>query len=264
MPLSPDINQVFEREPSVVFPMWYLGICSAFSVKLSSSIDDVVWLAPFLTRNDSWRVIMTNSAIYSSVCMIQTVVAMGIAYSGRAAVEWATGGSKHTWSTEKILTVGAGALLTLYAIKLVHEYIQEMNEENDEKEGAKEMAEKLEANSYKPQGGNDDEDAKDVELQPMTGSRDPSKSSSRQQTLFVIAFIGSVDDLTLFVPMLAGKGFNTSELMLGALAATGTILAICIFIGQCKPLANCLGSVPLAAIVGVFACMLLLRGFFME
>ena len=33
-----------------------------------------------------------------------------------------------------------------------------------------------------------------------------SKEVAQTQTLFVIAFIGSLDDLTLFVPMLVGKG----------------------------------------------------------
>ena len=32
------------------------------------------------------------------------------------------------------------------------------------------------------------------------------EESAQTQTLFVIAFIGSLDDLTLFVPMLVGKG----------------------------------------------------------
>merc|ERR1719247_657487 len=83
----------------------------------------------------------------------------------------------------------------------------------------------------------------------------------RQQTLFVIAFIGSVDDLTLFVPMLVGKGFDFVQLMLGAFLATSLIITFCICIGLCKPIADCLAKIPLAAIVIVFATILLLKGF---
>merc|ERR1719409_1545551 len=83
----------------------------------------------------------------------------------------------------------------------------------------------------------------------------------RSQTLFVIAFIGSVDDLTLFVPMLVGKGFDIVQLMLGAFLATSVIITFCICIGLCKPIADCLSKIPLAAIVIVFATVLLLKGF---
>merc|ERR1719265_2894598 len=83
----------------------------------------------------------------------------------------------------------------------------------------------------------------------------------RQQTLFVIAFIGSVDDLTLFVPMLVGKGFDLAQLMLGSFLAVSVILTFCICLGLCKPIADCLAKIPLALIVIIFAVSLLLKGF---
>merc|ERR1719183_1529979 len=83
----------------------------------------------------------------------------------------------------------------------------------------------------------------------------------RSKTLFVIAFIGSVDDLTLFVPMLVGKGFDFVQLMLGAFLATVVILTFCICIGLCKPIADCLSKIPLCLIVICFATALMLKGF---
>merc|ERR1719253_789799 len=53
---------------------------------------------------------------------------MVIAYSGRSAIRLITHGAKDAWTTEKILTVGAGCLLSLYSVKLTYEYIQECNE----------------------------------------------------------------------------------------------------------------------------------------
>lgn len=262
--------------------MWLVGLASAFGIKLSSSIDDVVWLAPFLTANSSVAVRLQNSLIYMSVCLCQTVVAMLIAYSGKAAVRLLTGGNKDAWSTEKILTVGAGCLLTLYSIKLSYEWYQECNEEGGEENGAE---------NQNPEGGSYAQVAQneggtqvpgDVEMaqgKPLSArSREmatavavdnPDKpqeeldkaDKERQQTLFVIAFIGSVDDLTLFVPMLVGKGFDFVQLMLGAFLATSLIITFCICIGLCKPLADCLSKIPLAVIVIVFATILLLKGF---
>jgi len=286
--------------------MWLVGLASAFGIKLSSSIDDVVWLAPFLTANSSVQVRLQNSMIYTSVCLCQTMVAMIIAYSGRKAVRAIAGDSKDVWSTEKILTVSAGCLLTLYSIKLTHEWCTEEPEEG-ENEGAgadlvggsygKVATSEGEAAEHE-KGGSDrggakwccttNQGAADGDIE-MAGGKPGSarskeiaagmvpgveidgpdkaqeeidkKDKERQQTLFVIAFIGSVDDLTLFVPMLVGKGFDIVQLMLGAFLATVVILTFCICIGLCKPIADCLSKIPLAAIVIVFATVLLLKGF---
>jgi len=287
--------------------VWIVGLASAFGIKLSSSIDDVVWLAPFLTANSSMATRMQNSAIYTSVCLCQTMVAMIIAYSGRKAVRAITGNSKDAWSTEKILTVGAGILLSLYAVKLTYEWIQEMNEPEEGENGAENEGGNPEGGSYAKvattegeavdgekqsdrggakwccttnQGGTGAGDG-DVEMasgKPLSArsrevapvavdSPDVAQAAidkadkERQQTLFVIAFIGSVDDLTLFVPMLVGKGFDIVQLMLGCLMATIVILTFCICIGLCKPIADCLSKIPLAAIVIVFATVLLLKAF---
>merc|ERR1719456_695210 len=94
------------------------------------------------------------------------------------------------------------------------------------------------------------------------GSHDQEEEDARRsQTLFFIAFVGSVDDLTLFVPMLVGKGFDFWQLMLGAFLATVLIITFCICIGLCKPIADCLSRIPLCLFVICFATILLLRGF---
>lgn len=220
-----------------------------------------------------------NSAIYTAVCLTQTMVAMVIASCGKAAVKAVTGGAKDAWSPEKILTCGAGVLLSLYSVKLTYEWIQELREGGEEEDAAE---------GANPEGGTyskvaTDGSPGDVELAagkpastremvPGVEVDNPDKpqeevdkaDKERQQTLFVIAFIGSVDDLTLFVPMLVGKGFDIVQLMLGSFLAVCVILSFCIFIGLCKPIADCLSKIPLAAIVICFAVMLMLKGFVFE
>lgn len=280
--------------------MFFAGLCSAISIKMASSIDDVVWLAPFLTINVSKRVRVQNAVVYIAVCLIQTVVAMAIAASGDAFVAWLTGGAKDVWSTEKILTVSAGALLSVYTVKLTYEYFFESDDDDkgeepqEEEKGAPEentLASEMELGARGSEGaaesdhatllasdhGRDEESMQDKALRNITmSSREISYSAETgeqpnvkaetkgQQTLFVIAFIGSVDDLTLFVPMLVGKGFSWLQLMSGAFLAASTIVMICLFIGLCKPLANFLSSIPLALIVAVFSASLLIKGFTMQ
>lgn len=265
---------------------WVAGVGGAASLKMASSIDDVVWLAPFLTGRSTWAQRLRNSLIYSMVCMTQTMIAYAIAYSGDKAVQYITkkAGAEDAWSTEKILTVAAGSMLAVYAVKLTYEYIQECRsggddddrkpEENDSKgkyeivpsELSKEESASLAKADVEGGTGLSKEVGKlEIDGSPEKGSPqdNDAQQDTRSQTLFVIAFIGSVDDLTLFVPMLVGKGFNLFQLMLGSSMAVVTIVLICIFLGLCKPFADCVEKIPLALIVVVFATYLLTKACFM-
>lgn len=250
---------------------WLTGVGAAISIKLSSSIDDVVWLAPFLTANTSWGARTTNTVIYISVCLVQTVLAMCIAYSGDKLVQYITKDAKNAWSSDKILTVFSGTVMALYSIKLIYEYIQEWNEEDTAEDAG-------EDNKYNKVSVDDPE--KSLEMVPRQGSRQLSarnrtietanedatdkKEEVQSQTLFVIAFIGSLDDLTLFVPMLVGKGFDLVQLVVGGFIAASIIVTICLFVGLCQPVADCLSKIPLFAIVIAFAIMLLVKAVNMD
>lgn len=246
---------------------WTTGVASAVTIKLSSSIDDVVWLAPFLTTNTKLAARLQNAGVYIGVCLLQTIVAIVLAYSGDHIVSMVLGHSDDRWSTDKILTVGAGTLLALYSVKLAHEYWEEMHEDDDS-DKSDEDSEEIENGSQveleqlsKPSSDKislSREDTNPRDLKKVDAKKDGEKG--RSQTLFVIAFLGSVDDLTLFVPMLVGKGFDFAQLMLGAFSAASAIVVLCMFIGLCKPVANLLSAIPLALIVSTFAVALLTKG----
>jgi len=217
---------------------------------------------------------MENSSIYITVCLLQTLVAMAIAYSAEA-VAFLAGAGKNSWSTEKMLTVGAGTLLACYSVKLSYEFIQELREGDEEEDGKAEGingengAADVEMNGLKdsPRQDSINESGESEKLERDTLLKQESfmrKEKARQRTLFVIAFIGSVDDLTLFVPMLVGKSFDLPQLMLGAFSAAMTIVTICVFIGLCKPVADLISKIPLALIVIIFAVVLLVKGFMSE
>lgn len=276
-------------------------MASAMGIKLTSSIDDVVWLAPFLTCNLNRAARVTNAGIYTGVCMVQTVLAMAIASSGDWVVKWITKGKAGAWSTDKILTVGAGSLLGLFAAKLIFEYVTESGDEENAgpdaekgdalKDGPKydkvetaepELASPLATTAEKgapskvetaepalasplattaEEGAPSKAPENSLEMTEDPGRTERATPGLSSGTLFVIAFIGSIDDLTLFVPMLVGRGFDPLQLMLGAFLAASAIVLLCLFAGLCKPVADCLSNIPLFAIVGTFAGVLLVKGF---
>jgi hypothetical protein len=268
--------------------LFFTGVLSAISVKLTSSVDDVLWLAPFLTTNTSSKIRLQNALVYVTVCMIQTVVALVIAGSGSAAVSALTAGNKDAWSTDKILTVSAGVLLAIYTVKLTYEYIYDQGDDDEDGTPADATAElemgqhneseadvkKFKADSYEKLAVTEPEvETQDSPKQTGSGRTISGLTALQKQTaaerkqqwaLFVMAFVGSVDDLTLFVPLLVGKGFDFLQLMSGAAIASVTIVIICTSVGMCRPVANCLSSIPLALIVASFATILLVRGYFVK
>lgn len=312
--------------------LWSGGVLSAIVLKLVSSIDDVLWLSPFMTANISYTVRMQNASVYMAVCLLQTAIAKIIASSGKKVTESLMHGWKHAWSPEKTLTFGAGLLLAIYSVKLLYEYLYEQDEDEPEEEKEQfdskpkdiEMQAQFQAlvskdQFYMPNAS--DADAEKAGYKQITQSEtkglaadksenlpenagvqrqtssmsemlrqesgrqellrqmspfpedyfDPSArrastkiEQKQKQALCVIAFIGSIDDLTLFVPMLVGKGLGYVQLISGAAFAVFVILTICVGVGLCKPVANILSSIPICLIVALFATTLLTKSVFMD
>lgn len=221
------------------------------TMKLASSVDDVVWLIPFLVVGDK-QVLMTNVTVYSLICTIQTLLALGISKGGVAAIEALTPSSSK-WSPEIIISLSAGIFLILFGFKLAYEWYKEnFCEEDDDDDDGGECAMKVEGDALL----NGDALLTDIE-QP-----EPAKGGGKSRTtsaLMAVAFLGSIDDLTLFVPMLVGKSISYGELILGSLLAVLIIVCLCVFLTACKPMVRILEAIPLFLIVFVFGAMLVIK-----
>ena len=63
------------------------GISAAIVVKLTSSIDDVLWLSAFLTPKLSHHQRTQNAMTYTVVCLLQTCLAFIISTFGEKGIE---------------------------------------------------------------------------------------------------------------------------------------------------------------------------------
>lgn len=84
---------------------FFVGVLSSIALKLTSSIDDVVWLVPFLICEivdsacfsfchssflcaaKSRSKILVNAAIYTGVCIFQAIIALTVSTGGIAALD---------------------------------------------------------------------------------------------------------------------------------------------------------------------------------
>jgi len=254
------------------------------TVKIASSIDDVVWLATFLTPNEGPARVM-HTLIYVAVCLVQTCIAIVLARGGEVAINDVIAEFGLKWSADKVLTLAAGGVLSIYTMKLGKEYYEELNEVEDKNSeeteadnqelGYQAAAASTESQpSESPSTGLIEKTA-DTVLSMNKNNKAPSPMfsvahlqalgfNSRARKLAVIAFLGSIDDLTLFTPMLAGKAFGIPELLVGGTISALLIVLLCIFITQAQPVADFLEKIPLVAIVALFASILLFQGITMK
>jgi hypothetical protein len=264
------------------------GVAAAMAVKLASSIDDVLWLSTFLTPQISKRVRVQNAITYASVCLLQTCLAYILSQFGQSVLDNIMGGADdERMSTDRLLTLISGSALLVYSIVLGVDYYQENF--GDERYKSVERASSLEGNEAEVDEGDHNgvvntvsKDDFDVELPKVSMQfdaleieddfhEDRSESddeddpaappfNKKSRPLAIIAFLGSLDDLTLFVPMLVGKTFGIFELIVGAMIATLFIVIMCVFLTSCKVVADLLEKIPLVAIVATFAIILLVKG----
>lgn len=262
----------------------------AFVLKTASSIDDVLWFAKFLTRERSRVERGRNIAVYCVICLLQTMLAFLIARSGEEALDaWV---HLHNFSSERLLTCVAAAGLGLYSVKLFFEELEERelccwrlrnafeklptsDEEKPSPSNAEDDVTGVEMLEVQSEGSDDaaapspralgafeeqaasplhaEKELEDVDLEADEADEDEEElDTSSLRTLIVVAFCGSLDDLTLFVPMLAGGAIGPLALVAGALAATALVVLLCLFLNLFSRVSDCLQKVPLVAITSCF------------
>jgi hypothetical protein len=275
------------------------GVSAAIVIKLTCSLNDVLWLSAFLTPNLSHKQRTENALTYSFICLLQTCLAFFIFTFGQEVMESLLGKNDDRMSADRILTLISGSALLVYSIVLAKEYYDENDGQNTENDAGYSLLENTshgsDSSAEKPgqrkeeikEDDNDDKcNPQDVEVGNMflpleieygTDSDSSDKNMTEQvedespgsgkesRSLAVISLLGSLDDLALMVSMLVGKSFGVVELILGAMIATVAIVFICLFLTKCKLIADVLEKIPLVAIVTGFCVVLLTKGiFFMD
>jgi len=255
------------------FLHYFAGTSQAVSVKLLSSVDDILWLSTFLTPNLSIKTRINNALVYTAVCLLQTCLAFLISTGGETAIDELLKKhfGDHIVSSDKLLTLISGTVLGIYAVVLGIAYYQEeiigSNNEDVEYNSI------LHSCPLSPEEGKnakndsttvepfqiDYDDPEELDLKELT-MKEENESETSSPSLFIIAFIGSLDDLTLFVPLLVGKTFHMFELIAGAMIAVVIILCFCVFLVKCKIVSDFLQKIPLCVIVFIFSIVILVKG----
>jgi cadmium resistance protein CadD (predicted permease) len=251
------------------------GVSAAIVAKLASGVDDVLWLSVFFTPHLNRKERLRNMLTYTSACLSQTGLAFIISKFGSTVIDDLLGGSddQHI-STDRLVTLISGSALFLYSIYLGIDYYKEKFPGQDEHFEAV-AQQNSPSDSIREV---DDDDYSDCEVGDLPAVMETMEieeqerfddetvvNNKQSRSLAIVAFLGSMDDLTLFVPLLVSNALTILQLAIGVMVATVFISVVCISLTRCQFVANFLEKIPLVAIVGTFSVIILANGIlFME
>ena len=111
----------------------YQAITSAFLLKLRTSLDDLLWLSPFLSLSPTFRSKLKHSVVYFVICVFVTMLAFvfGTTLLTLTSRGGGANGSHGYWNPERFLSVFSASVLCYIA----RNDFLEWKEENYQKSG---------------------------------------------------------------------------------------------------------------------------------
>jgi len=158
----------------LAFGYWMAQIAAATGWKLTTSMDDIMWLSPFLaTTRNSLSATIAKLGIYIVVVQCVVLAASSVVW-GSDALTKVLAEQGHAVNIHAYLLLFSGSLLSCYALYLLREWY-------NEKFG---------------NGGDDDDEV------------DDSKDFTTKR-LIIVSFLGQLDELASFTTALLGGFFCT-------------------------------------------------------
>lgn len=263
-----------------------LKILLAVLAKLTTSVDDLIWLIPFVSStNPSISKRIHMGGVYICVCCSITLFAIIISQVGINMLNYFIKGNGY-WNSDRVLSVLAGTFLFIYAIYLFIEWFQHKRKQNSGY---------LKANNEDPSLDIDNEiespEIKVIELSKLNDNNNTTNNNINTEEqlslisqnndeniagnlnkendiiikkndeninnisnvtisrLIIIASLGGLDDFSVQIGVLLGGLFEWYEVLIGILIGSNIVILFSVFLSYIKPIANCIGKVPIWSII---------------
>mmetsp|Transcript_12090 Transcript_12090/g.26784 ORF Transcript_12090/g.26784 Transcript_12090/m.26784 type:complete len:270 (-) Transcript_12090:240-1049(-) len=239
-------------------------VLAAYVTKLVASVDDVVWLLPFVVKPPTRREKLINSAVYVVLFELMVLMSTGVALAFRELMSKMMDDSDEGgWTPETVMSMISAGLLLVYA---VYQFKYGGDDDDDAGDDAGD-ATKVEEGAAGadqvevtiPEGG----EAEKAAMEPTTvgkpaespsGAGEKQASVAKENTatprkLVVVGFLGGLDDLAIQVSLLIAGMFTVFHLAIGVLLGCSTVLAVCWGASGLRPVVNLVEKIPLWLIV---------------
>jgi hypothetical protein len=221
------------------------GLAGATATVIVTTLEDCVWLVPFVAHAPSVSVALIHAGIF--------VVTFELLALGISLVTFLLGGSlQGVLGLGDIVLGVAGALLCWILAAFLYLRARQKRREREALPSSSQSDVKGEYGSL---------EGSDSDPNPPTSDNGPDPSDDVQGAqpwmIVTLTILGSLDEVSYFPALILGGVFTAAELCLATLLSSLIILVVLhFFLTQCKPLLDVLDSIPLYGIVAFFAVML--------
>jgi hypothetical protein len=237
--------------------MKFGGWFGAAIIIFGTTVDDTVWLVPFVTSPS----LSATSKLCHALLFIATLQALTllcVLLASGIQVALPILGFKNEHNEEHILTCISAIFCWVIAGFF---YLKKL------------LKRRAVVNAVSLSGSNDEERPLSSNHQEnYTKLSDTNTSHGLNEreadisfsplTVVTLTTIGALDELSYFPSLLTGHIFYPRQLLVGALVASVVILAVVFaFLSKCKPLLDFLDRIPLYGIVAMFALILTVQSF---
>jgi len=260
------------------------GVALFFVLKLTTSLDDIIWLSPFLAIADDGNDSNTNrntnktdsqckgvtkiqcGLVYMAVCLLVTAEALIINLAAKYGLSALLGADSDDqyWNASRVLCAVASFIIAVFAFREFREWKEDR--ETNEASTVSVSGSEVDDNRY---GTFIEEDPDKMKIESIVevGKDDISVGKEAGQEkkislgyLFMITFVGTLDDLALFSSVLIGKEISYSSLLTGSMVAACAILAASWCVARIGPFANAMQHIPVWAILLAVAIYMFITG----
>ena len=253
-----------------------LLILAAIVTKLSSSIDDIVWLLPFVSpTNKTKKKQLLMAVVYIAVMCLVTVCAIAISIGGRRFIQFIINDDESYWTAERILALISGIVLFLYSMYLLYDWYKELKEEK-ENESEDDNNPEIRHTQLPSQSAidttNNSEDEHEDETVEMVSTQDQESTQQQQENdakgnkitigrLIIVAILGSLDDFAVQCALLLGDTFTWYQLLIGIFIGSVIVVGLCVGIGYVKCIVKYVEKIPIWCIILILAIYTIISAF---
>ena len=222
-------------EPPIL--TWPVAVLAATVTKLSASVDDAVWLLPFVSGPS----LLTNGARAVQYIMTMCGVAAIGSWIGTTGAAYTIG----VLLDDRSIALLSGIALAAYACTLFRSWQRDRSEiavrsQRDRRN--------TEASAH----------GAGLDLPPRIRPADRHIMQASARRLLSVSLLGAMDDLAVCISLLLGRTLSPPQLIVGVGAGSTLVTFFCLLTSRSSAMARRIRAVPLFAVVAAFAAYTLL------
>jgi hypothetical protein len=245
----------------LLFTPWRL--VAATVLVAATTVDDAIWLIPFAcSPTRSWQVRVRHMIVFVTTLVCLSILCCVVAKTFAAAAFVVVNDNEE--DVDVCLGAIAAALCWIVAVALYVKKLLKKRKRQRQQQQQQQPCTQYQQTSDKGDYGAIEQgcanhDNVDNESMPTEERDDNRRLVFDPWTVMSLTFLGALDEISYFPALILGHVFAPLELVLGTLFAALLICGIIsttFLLAPCRPVMAWLDTIPLYAVVAVFAIVL--------